>query len=129
MQSYSFEGSSQKKLSPCLWLPTSNVWDDNDETFVIEKFDGFRKKGVDGAKKDQFHVIWEPRIFAADLDFPDELPEVKGLPWDECDEDWVSATDYMREYKKNKVENAEIIQQLELLKIGGTGGVVVGGLE
>ena len=41
------------------WLPTSNVWDDREETFVINFYDGFRKEGVNGAKKDQFHVIWK----------------------------------------------------------------------
>jgi hypothetical protein len=111
------------------WLPTSNVWDDPDETFAIEKFDGFRKKGVDGAKKDQYHVVWEPRIFDADEDFPDELPAARGLPWDESEDDWVGAKDYMAIYKKKKVENAELIVQLELLKSGVVGVVVVGGVE
>jgi hypothetical protein len=97
------------------WLPTSNVWDNRDESFVIEKFDGFRKRGVDGAKADQFHVVWKPRVFAADVDFPNELPEVLGLPWDEYDEDWMSARSLMTNYKRKKEENKEIIGLLEQL--------------
>jgi hypothetical protein len=86
---------------------------------------------VDGAKKDQYHVVWEPRIFDADEDFPDELPAARGLPWDESEDDWVDAKDYMAIYKKKKVENAELIVQLELLKSGVVGVVVVvvGGVE
>jgi len=122
------------------WLPTSNTWDsrrDRDETFVVEKFDGFRKKGVDGARKDQFHVVWAPRIFAADVEYPEELPECRGLPWD-VDEnestDWVDAKTYMTIYKRNKDENAEFLKQFECLMNGGVMdgvgvGVGVGGLE
>jgi hypothetical protein len=113
------------------WLPQSNLWEDPNEAFVIDKFDGFRKKGVDGCKKDQFHAVWEPRFFAADDEFPDELPGVLGLPWDDCDEDWVDAKAYLTMYKRNKIENAEIIEHLERLKSGGVVGGVggVGGVE
>ena len=109
-----------------VWLPTSNIWDDPDETFVIQSFDGFRKRGIDGAKADEFHVIWKPRIFAADEDFPDELPEAQGLPWSESDDlDWMNAKTMLASYKRNKVENAVIIGLLEQLKCGVVDGVVV----
>ena len=34
---------------------------------------------------------------------PEELPEVNGLPWDQCDEDWVKASDYERIYRRDPI--------------------------
>jgi hypothetical protein len=110
------------------WLPTSNHFDYNwnaNEKFALEKFNGFRRRGVDGAKTDQYHVVYVPRFFAADIDFPEELPEVIGLPWAEYDEDWVEARPYERSYRNDK----RITEQLGLLRRGVVGCVVVGGVE
>jgi hypothetical protein len=109
------------------WLPTSNVYDDPDEGFSVEAYDRFREKGVDGAKRDQFHVMWHPRIFAADEDFPVELPEKEGLAWAESDLDWMDVNTVMNRYKKYKDENEELLINLGLLKSGKIGCVVVEG--
>jgi hypothetical protein len=62
------------------------------------------------------------------LDFPDELPEVKGLPWEESEEDWVKATAYYGMYKNDPVfwtQMKYLKQSVEQVGVG----VEVGGAE
>jgi len=70
-------------------------------------------------------VVWVPRIFLADIDFPEELPDARGLDWAEYDEDWMSAKDFEKRYKKD----VRIREQLELFEKGVVGCVVVDGVE
>jgi hypothetical protein len=111
------------------WMPTSNLVDAGElhNYWYVQGFDGFRKKGVDGNRCDQFRVVWEPSVFAADALYPDELPEVNGLPWARSDYDWQPARDFSS-YKNDPFLGPQMV----LLREGGGvvgGGGVVEGLE
>jgi exonuclease III len=110
------------------WLPTSNHFNydfDADEEFYIEKFDGYRVR-VTGAgamnHPNQYHIVWKPRTLPADKDYPVQLPEVIGLPWDLYDEDWVKASDYERIYRNDPIFKSQML-------FWKNGGVVGGGEE
>jgi hypothetical protein len=67
------------------WLPNSNTYDetrDKDEMFEVEAISGYRcEKGLTNRKVDQYVVIYKSRVYPADSEYPEELPEVIGLPW------------------------------------------------
>ena len=107
------------------WLPTSNLFDvhtDAGEEFILEEINGFRKATRTHAN--QFHVVWVPRTFAADADFPVALPEVSGLPWEPSEEDWVSATSFYRMYKADPI----VWNQMRYWKQGVLEGVLLDGV-
>ena len=73
------------------WMLTSNVFDqirDAEEEFIISSIADCRKK----RNGFQYLVIYEPRVLSADEDFPEEFPEVKGLPWVVTEDDWMMTT-------------------------------------
>lgn len=76
----------ERDLEVADWMTTSNFWNmqDDEQEFILFDFDGFQKDG----RTDQYHAVWAPNVFPADVDFPEELPEAQGKPWDEYETDY-----------------------------------------
>ena len=72
-------------------MKTSNEWDEEKDEggleWTIQKIVDFRKRG----NKEEYFVIYEPRVFPADEEFPEELPAVSGLPWELDERNWQPA--------------------------------------
>lgn len=106
-----------------VWMPTSNVYNDRDEMFVIEKIVGYHS-----ARPRQYKVQWAPRFFDADADFPDELPEVRGLDWPpDIVNSWMPASSLERSHKDDPDCLAELKAWKDGVMVGG--GVEGGGME
>jgi hypothetical protein len=84
-----------------------------------------RKASMEIVVMNEFRVVWEPRVFESDYDFPDELPEVKGLPWDRSDYDWQPASGFLRQ-KNDPILGPQMVLLRESGGAVGNGGVVEG---
>jgi len=94
------------------WLPTSNYYDkvrDRDELFEIQSIDRYSKVG----RKERYLVRYELRVFPADIDFPEDLPQIQGLPW-RIDKEYIDSEEYWYTASMLKQQGGEyIVEQME----------------
>ena len=97
---------------------------DRNEGFEIRDIRGYRK----GGNRKEYLVEYGPRVLEADIEFPEEFPEVEGRPWELVD--WLSTTELGRMIggdivMRRRMNWYRMMNDIEK-RVVGAQGVVVG---